>query len=199
MSTSIILASGSTTRAAMLRAAGVAIEVVPARVDEDEMKRSLRLQGADPEQAAIALAELKALQVSRQRPGRLVLGADQLLDCEATWFDKPADRAAARAQLLSLRGRSHRLTSAAVLARDGARLWHRAEAARLTMRAFTDGFLDMYLDAAGPVLHGAVGAYQLEGLGAQMFQRIDGDFFVILGLPLLPVLDILREQGVLTP
>ena len=179
----------------MLRAAGVEIEIIPARVDEDELKLSLKQHGANPETAAIALAELKALQVSRSRPGRLVLGADQMLDCDGAWFDKPADRAAAKTQLLALRGKTHRLTSAAVLARDGQRIWHHAAAAKLTMRAFTDAFLEGYLDQAGDAVLGSVGAYQLEGLGAQMFQKIDGDFFTILGLPLLPVLDILREQN----
>jgi septum formation protein len=191
----LILASASTARAQMLRAAGVEIEIVPARVDEGELKLSLKQQNADPETAAIALAELKALQVSRGRPGRLVLGADQMLDCDGAWFDKPESHAAARDQLLALRGKTHRLTSAAVLARDGRRIWHHAAAARLTMRAFTEAFLDQYLDEAGDAVLSAVGAYQLEGLGAQMFKQIDGDFFTILGLPLLPVLDILREQN----
>jgi septum formation protein len=194
---SLILASASQARAAMLRAAGVPLEIVPARVDESEIKIALRGQAADPTEVAVALAELKALQVSRSRPGRLVLGADQMLDCDGTWFDKPESPAAARAQLLALRGRKHRLTSAAVLARDGARIWHHAAGAQLTMRGFTEAFLDGYLAEAGEAVLGSVGAYQLEGLGAQMFERIDGDFFVILGLPLLPVLDILREQGML--
>lgn len=193
----LILASASTARAQMLRAAGVEIEIAPARVDEGELKLSLKQHGADPETAAIALAELKALQVSRGAPGRLVLGADQMLDCDGTWFDKPESRAAARAQLEALRGKTHRLTSAAVLARDGQRVWHHAAAARLAMRSFTDAFLDLYLDRAGETVLFSVGAYQLEGLGAQMFGRIDGDFFVILGLPLIPVLDILREQNML--
>jgi septum formation protein len=193
----LILASASTARAQMLRAAGVEIEIVPARVDEGELKLSLKQQNADPETAAIALAELKALQVSRGRPGRLVLGADQMLDCDGAWFDKPESRAAARDQLLALRGKTHRLTSAAVLARDGRRIWHHAAAARLTMRAFTEAFLDRYLDEAGDAVLSAVGAYQLEGLGAQMFKQIDGDFFTILGLPLLAVLDMLREQNML--
>jgi septum formation protein len=194
---SLILASASPARAQMLRAAGVEIEIVPARVDESELKLSLKREGADPETVAIALAELKAVQVSRGKPGRLVLGADQMLDCAGAWFDKPESRAAARDQLLALRGRTHRLTSAAVLARDGQRIWHHAAAAGLTMRGFTDSFLDLYLDQAGAAVLGSVGAYQLEGPGAQMFQKIDGDFFTILGLPLLPVLDILREQNVL--
>ena len=193
----LILASASAARAAMLRAAGVEIEIEPARVDESELKLSLKQEGAAPDAVAIALAELKALQVSHARPGRLVLGADQMLDCDGTWFDKPESRAAARTQLEALRGKAHRLTSAAVLARDGQRVWHHAGAARLTMRAFTGPFLEGYLDRAGETVLSSVGAYQLEGLGAQMFQQIDGDFFTILGLPLLPVLDILREQGML--
>lgn len=197
MSEPVILASASRIRATMLQAAGVPVEVVPARVDESELKIALRGQGAEPADVAVALAELKALQVSRSRPGRLVLGADQMLDCDGAWLDKPENRDAAREQLLALRGRKHRLTSAAVLARDGARIWHHAAAARLTMRGFTDAFLDGYLAEAGEAVLGSVGAYQLEGLGAQMFERIEGDYFVILGLPLLPVLDILREQSVL--
>jgi septum formation protein len=193
----LILASASTARANMLRAAGVEIEIVPSRVDEGELKLSLQQQKADVETAAIALAELKALQVSRSKPGRLVLGADQMLDCEGAWFDKPDSKAAARTQLLTLRDKTHRLTSAAVLARDGQRIWHHAATAKLTMRAFTDPFLEQYLDQAGDAVLSSVGAYQLEGLGAQMFKQIDGDFFTILGLPLLPVLDILREQNML--
>jgi septum formation protein len=193
----LILASASLARASMLRAAGVEIEIVPARVDESELKLSLKSQGADPETAAIALAELKAIQVSRSKPGRLVLGADQMLDCDGHWFDKPESRAGARDQLQTLRDKTHRLTSAAVLARDGQRIWHNAGAAELTMRGFTDAFLDLYLDQAGDTVLGSVGAYQLEGLGGQMFKKIDGDFFIILGLPLLAVLDILREQNML--
>jgi septum formation protein len=197
MSEPVILASASRARSGMLQAAGVSIEVVPARVDESELKIALRGQGADPADVAVALAELKALQVSRSHPGRLVLGADQMLDCDGAWFDKPEGRDAARDQLKSLRGRRHRLTSAAVLARDGARVWHHAAAAQLTMRGFTDTFLDLYLKEVGEAVLSSVGAYQIEGLGAQMFERIDGDYFVILGMPLLPVLDILREQNAL--
>jgi septum formation protein len=197
MSEPIVLASASLARASLLQAAGVPIEVVPARVDESELKLALRGQNAEPAEAAVGLAELKALQVSRGHPGRLVLGADQMLDCDGAWFDKPQSAAAARDQLLGLRGRRHRLTSAAVLARDGARIWHHTASAQLTMRGFTEAFLDGYLAQAGEAVLGSVGAYQLEGLGAQMFERIEGDYFVILGLPLLPVLDILREQNVL--
>jgi len=194
----LILASASRARANMLQAAGVAIEVVPARVDEAELKIALRGQGLGAAEAAIALSELKALQVSRAHAGRLVLGADQMLDCDGAWFDKPDSIGAARDQLLALRGKRHRLTSAAVLARDGARVWHHAASAELRMRPFTDAFLDGYLGQAGSEVLSSVGAYHLEGLGAQMFDTVDGDFFVVLGLPLLPVLHILREQGMLS-
>lgn len=193
----LVLASGSATRAGMLRAAGVAIDIAAAAIDESELLQSFRREGAAPDRVAEALAELKAQKVSARHPGRLVLGADQMLDCGGTWLERPADLAEARRHLLLLRGRRHRLVSSAVLVRDGVRLWHHTAAADLEMRAFSDAFLDAYLAAAGAAVLGAVGAYQLEGLGAQLFRRIDGDFFTVLGLPLLPVLDILREQGML--
>jgi septum formation protein len=132
-----------------------------------------------------------------REPGRYVLGADQMLECDGTWFDKPADRDAARAQLLALRGRRHHLVSAAVLALDGERIWHQADRAELVMRDFSTDFLERYLELAGEAACASVGAYQLEGVGAQLFSRVRGDFFTILGLPLLPVLAILRQHGML--
>ncbi|MFO1060215.1 MAG: Maf family protein [Dongiaceae bacterium] len=193
----LVLASGSATRAAMLRAAGLDILVDPAAVDEDEAKAALKGSGADAPAAAEALAELKAQRVSRRRPGALVLGCDQLLECDGAWFDKPGDRAAAARQLLALRGRAHRLHSAAVAVRDGSRIWHHVGTARLTMRPFGESFLESYLERAGDAVLGSVGAYQLEGLGAQLFARVEGDWFTILGLPLLPLLDFLRDHRVL--
>jgi septum formation protein len=193
----LVLASGSATRAALLRAAGLAVLVDPAAVDEDEAKGALRGSGAGPSAAAEALAELKAQRVSRRRPGTLVLGCDQLLECEGAWFDKPADRAAARRQLLALRGRTHRLHSAAVAVRDGGRVWQHVATAALTMRPFGEAFLDSYLERAGDAVLGSVGAYQLEGLGAQLFTRVEGDWFTVLGLPLLPLLGFLRDHRVL--
>lgn len=193
----LILASGSQARARMLREAGVEIEIVVAHIDETELMQSFRQAGMPPARVAETLAELKAQRVSTKHPGRLVLGADQMLDCAGTWLEKPRDLAEARRHLMALRGRSHRLISSAVLVRDGSRLWHYTAVADLTMRAFTDDFLDAYLRNAGAAVLGSVGAYQLEGLGAQLFARIEGDFFTILGLPLLAVLDILREQGML--
>lgn len=191
----IVLASGSATRQNMAAAAGIAFEVRTAPVDEAAIKEAMRQETDDPAEVAITLAEMKAMRVSARLPGRLVIGADQMLDCDGVWYDKPADAAQARAQLQALRGHTHRLSSAVVAVRDGRRLWHHVAAARLTMRAFTEDFLDHYLDQAGPAVLASVGAYQLEGLGAQLFSAIAGDHFTILGLPLLPLLDFLRENG----
>jgi len=193
----IVLASGSATRAAMLRAAGLEVVVDPASVDEDEVKLSLKAAGARVEDVAEALAELKAQRISARRPGLLVVGADQMLECEGVWFDKPTGRDAAKAQLKALAGRTHRLVSCAVVCLDGARIWHRTDTARLTLRPLSDAFLDRYLDAAGEAVCTSVGAYQVEGLGAQLFARIEGAHATILGLPLLPLLDFLRTRGVL--
>ena len=193
----VILASTSRTRIALLEAAGVALTAVPPGVDEDEVKQSLKGEGASAAEAAEALAELKALRVSRRFPDALVIGADQMLDCQGQWFDKPADRAAARAQLAALRGKSHQLLTAAVAMINGQRVWHQLDKASLTMRPFSDAFLDHYLDRAGDDVLWSVGAYQLEGLGAQLFSRVDGSHFGILGLPLLPLLDFLRAHGVI--
>ncbi|WP_434615931.1 Maf family protein [Azospirillum sp. B2RO_4] len=192
----LVLASGSRTRAAMLEQAGVSAVLDRPLVDEDEVKAAGRAEGVSADIVAEALAELKAQRITRRHPGALVVGADQMLECEGRWYDKPADRAAARAQLLDLRGKTHRLVSCAVVVRDGERMWHRIDSARLTMRNFSEAFLDDYLDRVGDdVLH-SVGAYQLEGLGAQLFHRVEGDFFTILGLPLLPLLGFLRVHGV---
>lgn len=193
----IVLASASRTRAVMLTQAGVEFDVSPARVDEAAAKASFMAGGVPPGDVAVRLAELKAAQVSARSPGRLVLGADQVMVCEGRLYDKPADRLAAAQQLAALRGRWHEQISAACIVRDGERLWHHVERARLHVRPFSDEFLADYLDAAGPGILNGPGAYQLEGVGAQLFSRIEGDFFTVLGLPLLPVLDYLRTQGAL--
>lgn len=183
----------------MLERAGVAVTCDPADVDEDAVKAAGRAAGCSVEQVAERLAEAKASAVAVRHPGALVLGADQMLECEGRWFDKPAGRDGAADQLRRLRGRTHRLVSAAAVARDGVVVWRGIDDARLTMRAFTDGFLDGYLQACGDGVLSSVGAYHLEGLGAQLFERVEGDFFTILGLPLLPLLGFLRERGIVTP
>jgi septum formation protein len=193
----LILASASPARAAMLAAAGVRAEQRPAAVDEADMKEALHADGVAPGDAALALAELKARRIVSRAPGSLVLGADQILTCEGQWFDKPRDLAEARAQLAALAGRRHELWTAAIVIRDGARLWHEIAQARLWLRPCSDAFLDAYLDAVGNLALGSVGAYQIEGLGAQLFARIEGDRFAILGLPLIGLLECLRIQGVL--
>ncbi|HLW27199.1 MAG TPA: nucleoside triphosphate pyrophosphatase [Kiloniellales bacterium] len=194
---SLVLASGSATRRELLAGAGLSFEVMPPAVDEEEIKASLRAEQATAAQAAETLAELKALAVSRKRSGALVIGADQLLECDGEWFDKPVNRAEARAQLRRLSGRSHRLFTSVCLLQNGQRLWHHNAVVELAMRPLSEAFLDSYLDAAGDRILSSVGGYQLEGLGAQLFYRVNGDFFTVLGLPLLPLLEILRAQGVL--
>jgi septum formation protein len=197
-SLALALASASVSRARLLEAAGLTVLCEPSRIDEDEIKAAFRASGAGAEACATALAEAKALRVSGRRPGVLVIGADQMLVCEGRWFDKPADRREARAHLLSLRGRAHELVTAACVARDGAVLWRVLERPRLVMRRFSDAFAEAYLDAVGDAALASVGAYQLEGRGVQLFAAVEGDFFAILGLPLLPLLDFLRGHGVVS-
>lgn len=195
--TAVVLASASATRRRLLENAGVAVTAAPARIDEDEIKQSMIADGADGAAIAEALAELKARSVSRRYAGVLVIGADQVLEYDGAILSKPADRDAARAQLRTLRGEWHALIDCVCVLRDGVRLWHRVDAARLFMREFSDEFLESYLDAVGDEALEGPGGYRLEGLGAQLFARTDGDYFTILGLPLLPLLDYLRTQGVL--
>ena len=193
----LVLASRSAIRKKILMAAGIPVEVRPADIDERGLEETH--SAAAPGEIAARLAEAKAAAVERKTPGRLVLGADQILVLDGKRFAKPADRAAARAQLRALSGRSHELHSAIAFVQRQTVLFKHADVARLTMRTMSDRFLDLYLDAtaAGGAATASVGAYQIEGLGSQLFERIEGDYFTILGLPLLPALNFLRRQGCL--
>jgi septum formation protein len=193
--TPLVLASKSAIRRTLLEGAGVSVEVCPADLDERNLEAKAPLQA--PVAVAALLAREKACFIGRSRAGRLVLGADQTLSLDGARFSKPADRAAARDQLRSLSGRSHELYSAVAFVQDGAVLFEHVGVARLTMRAFSDRFLDDYLDAVGDAATASVGAYQLEGLGVQLFERIDGDYFTVLGLPLITALEFLRQRGYL--
>jgi septum formation protein len=192
----VTLASGSLARAVLLRGAGVAFEAVRPGVDEDAAKAALLAEGASPRDIADALAELKAFKVSTKRSG-LVIGCDQTLDLDGALFDKVETIAAARERLLQLRGKVHKLHSAVVVARDGRPIWRAVETSRLSARPFSDAWLDSYLARNGEAILSSVGCYMLEGEGVQMFDRIDGDYFAILGLPLLGLLDFLRLHGAL--
>jgi septum formation protein len=191
----LILASASPVRARLLRAAGIDFIVQPSTIDESTIKRRFRAEGRHPRDCACALAEAKAAEISPRYRQSVVIGADQILVCGAEWFDKPADLAAARRQLEALRGRSHVLETAACAVRAGELLWIAASAPQLTMRDFGEVFLDGYLAREGDAILGSVGAYRLERRGVQLFERIEGDYFAILGLPLTPLLGFLREQG----
>ncbi|MDH3242165.1 MAG: Maf family protein [Alphaproteobacteria bacterium] len=196
--TQVVLASASVTRQDLLRRAGVAFVTAPARVDETAIKEAMSADGADAEDCALELARLKAARITPRYPGALVIGADQILDLDGRWFDKPRDLLEARKSLLALCGKTHRLATAACIFRDGAQIWHHLESPELTMRAFTEAFLDHYLAEAGESVLSSVGAYRLEDLGVQLFSRIDGSYFTILGLPLLALLDFLRANAVVT-
>ncbi|RMD61952.1 MAG: septum formation protein Maf [Alphaproteobacteria bacterium] len=192
----VVLASASATRRRLLALAGLLFPAEAADLDEAGLKAALQSEKATARQAAETLAELKAQRVARHHPGAPVIGADQILDCEGRWFDKPRDRAAAAAQLRHLSGRAHDLVTGTCVVRDGVRLWHHTEAAHMVMRAFDENVLARYLDAVGDAALESVGAYQVEGPGIHLFARIDGDHFAILGLPLLPLLAFLRAHGV---
>lgn len=192
--TRLILASASASRRGLLAAAGLTFEVHPSGVDEAEVKRS---PDRDAIATALVLADLKARAVAVKEPDALVIGADQILVCDGAWFDKPADTEAAANQLRMLRGRTHELATAVVAYAKGARVWQHTETPRLTMRHFSEAFLQEYLAAEGEAVASTVGAYRLEGLGAHLFTSTDGNHATILGLPLLPLLGFLRDAGLL--
>ena len=196
----LVLASSSTARAALLRAAGLPFAAQPAAVDEDSLKQAAQAEDIPPADAAVLLADAKAERIARRllrdNTDALVIGADSLLVCEGRWFDKPEGLRGARAQLQALRGRTHELISAVVCWRHGARIWHHAATCRLTMREFSDDLLDAYLAAEGEAVTHSVGAYRMEGLGMHLFRNVTGEHAAILGLPMLPLLDFLRQHGV---
>jgi len=196
MSIAVTLASKSPARAKLLADAGVVFDTVSPGVDEQAVKEGLLAEGACPRDMADALAELKAVRASSRRPG-LVIGADQTLDLDDVLVDKAETLAEAREWLTELRGKSHVLHSAVVVARDGQPIWREIKSAKLRMRSFSDEFLDDYLAREGEAILGSVGCYRIEGLGLQLFERVDGDHFTIVGLPMLGLLDLLRRHGAL--
>lgn len=194
----VVLASASHTRARMLRDAGVAFTADAPHIDEGALKDAMKAEAASALDTAMALAELKAVRKSPEYPKALVAGADQILECDGVWFDKPKNLSAMRETLEALSGRTHNLYTAAVVVLDGAVIWRHGERAKLTMRELSPKFVDVYMAQVGEAGLSSVGAYQVEGLGAQLFSRIEGDYFSILGLPLLPVLEFLRVRGAIT-
>jgi len=191
----ILLASASSARARLLAAAGLEVKAEPAPVDEASLKRTCCAAGQSPEDCALALAEAKARQVAARHHRALVIGADQLLVCDGSWFDKPPTLRDARAQLWALRGNTHELVTAVCVVQGAALLWQAVSRPILAMRAYSEAFLDDYIAAEGTQLLGSAGAYRLEGRGVQLFERVEGDYFAILGLPLMELLGFLRDYG----
>ncbi len=194
---SLVLASGSTTRRVMLERAGLTVTVDPPTVDEASIKLDCRARGLGAGETAIQLAIAKAVEIGPRHPGDIVLGADQMLACGGEWFDKPADRAAAARQIGKLSGRVHTLFSAIAIVRDDAVIWRGLESAELSMRPLSAGFIESYLDRVGDAVLSSVGGYQVEGLGIQLFDAIRGEHSTILGMPLIPLLAFLRDEGVI--
>src|SRR6185312_11419406 len=194
---SLILASASPTRQAMLKAAGVDFTVSPASLDEASLMQDLIRNGADASTVAATLAQQKAILVSRDNPRQIVLGGDSVLSLGGEILGKSHDMAALKALLRKMSGRSHELISSAALARDGHVLWHHTARSRMTVRHLSDAFIDAYLAREGEALLGSVGGYRFEGFGAQLFESVEGDYFSIMGMPLLPVLGQLRALRLL--
>ena len=195
--TQIILASTSPFRLKMLVDAGLTVDAVPSDIDERAVDATLQDTGVTPAEVADILAEAKAVSVSENHPDAVVIGADQTLSLDDQIFHKPADMEGARRHLLALSGKTHELNSAVVIARAGVPIWRTVSVARMTMRKLDPAFIGRHLSHVGAKALQSVGAYQIEGEGIQLFERIDGDHFTIIGLPLLPLLAALRDQGVI--
>ncbi|MEM9047703.1 MAG: Maf family nucleotide pyrophosphatase [Pseudomonadota bacterium] len=193
----LVLASASTVRRTLLQAAGVAVTPAAAAIDEPAIKAAMLAEGAPPRDIADKLAETKALKVARRFPDAFVLGGDQVLVHDGALLDKPANRDVAADQLRMLRGGTHQLLSAAVIVASDQTIWRHIGEVRLQMRDFSDAFLNRYLAAEGPAILDCVGGYRLEGRGIQLFSRIEGDYFTVLGIPLLETLNYLRQHGIL--
>jgi septum formation protein len=193
----LLLASASQTRLDMLTAAGIVVRAEPARIDEDQVRRALEAEAASSRGIADALAEMKAAKLSDRHPEAFVLGADQVLDFKGRVFAKPESPEEARDQLRALRGQSHKLLSAAVLYQGGQPQWRNVGEARLTMRDFSDSYLEEYLSRNWDRIRHSVGGYRLEEEGVRLFSSISGDHFTILGLPLLPLLSYLAQRGII--
>ncbi|RCS22346.1 Maf-like protein [Phyllobacterium salinisoli] len=195
MTTQIILASKSPFRAALLKNAGIPFSAEAAEIDERVVEATLHDTGSTPEEVALVLAEAKALDVASRHPDALVIGCDQTLSLDDEIFHKPADMDAARRHLLKLSGKTHNLNSAVVLVRAGETIWRHVGVAQMTMRALDPAFIGRHLASVGDIALSSVGAYQVEGEGLQLFDKIDGDYFTIVGLPMLPLLAELRKLG----
>ena len=192
----IILASASEIRLQMLRAAAVPVESIPARVDEETVKQALLAEGAHARDIADTLAEMKARKVAEKQPGRMVLGADQVLTVDGALLSKPSDPEECKEQLRMLRGKTHHLTSAAVIYDNAEPVWRHADVARLTMANFSDAYLDDYVARNWDSIRWSVGGYKLEEEGVRLFAQVTGSHFTILGLPLLPLLSYLSLRGI---
>lgn len=193
----VVLASGSQSRADILKSASMLVEICPSSIIESVIKESFSYQGKSTGEAAMALAVAKAQNISQTCPGAYVIGADSLMACEGNWFDKAQSIAEARSHLQRLAGKTHILETAVCVVKDGQVVWSHLASSKLIMRSISEDFLDSYVSCLGEKLLQCVGCYHIEGLGIHLFEEIQGDIFAIMGLPLLPLLNYFRREGVI--